>query len=332
MVKLAGKRHKSLVPGLRDAHLASVHLEIDRWVTKFVELFAKSKKLNKTEYPKIEIDTSWERPFHIKVYRMPLRKRQIVDREIDRMLEEDIIEPQESPWASPITLVPKPGGEIRFCIDYRRLNSISKRDLYPLPSIDDVFDSMTGAKIFSTLDLRSGYRQIPMDEASKEKTAFICHRGLYQFKCLPFGLMNGPAKFQRFMNKILVPYIGKFCCCYLEDIVVYSKTEDEHHGHLNEIFKTLREHTLTLKPSKCHLKLVEIKLLGYIINGDGKRSDPGGTRGVYTRLLAPPARGGRALGAAEGVLGVVVWGAVGAGAGSRGGGGREAPVGEYKHP
>ena len=133
VVKLAGKRHKSLVAGLRDAHLASVHLEIDRWVTKFPELFAKSKKLNKTESLKIEIDTGWERPFHIKAYHMPLRKRQIVDREIDRMLEEDIIEPSESPWASPITLVPKPGVKFAFVLttDVWILSVSAIRTLYP---------------------------------------------------------------------------------------------------------------------------------------------------------------------------------------------------------
>ena len=274
VVKLAGKKHQSGVAGLGDLHLASVHLEIDKWVTEFPELFDETCQLTKTDSLEIEVDTGYERPFHLKAYRMPLRKRQLVDEQLEKMLEDDIIEPSESPWASPITLVPKPGGGVRFCCDFRRLNSITKRNSYPLPSIDDIFDSMTGAKVFSTLDLRSGYWQIPMAEGSKEKSVFICHRGLYQFKRLPFGLTNGPAKFQRFMNKILAPYMGVFCCCYLDDIVVFSKTEDEHDLHLRKIFEVLREHNLKLKPSKCHLKLREIKLLGYIISDKGKRSDP----------------------------------------------------------
>ena len=252
----------------------SVQLEVDKWSQEFSTLFDDKCRLTTTNSFEADIWKINHHPLSSTAYRLPLRKRQVVKTELDKMLAEDIIEPSSSPWASPLVLVPKKNGEVRTCIDFRRVNAVTQRDAYPLPSIDDIFDSMNGAIIFSTLDLRSGYWQIPLVESCREKTAFICHRGLYQFKRLPFGLINAPAIFQRFMNKILAPYIGKFCCVYLDDIVIFSKTAEEHEGHLGKIFMVLQEHNLKLKPSKCHLQLPEIKLLGYVINKHGKKSDP----------------------------------------------------------
>ena len=134
------------------------------------------------------------------------------------MLAEDIIEVSDAPWSFPICLVPKPDGKWRFCVDYRKLNAITTRDSHPLPCIQDILDGMAGAKIFSTLDLRSGYWQIPMHKDSKDKTTFTCHRGIYRFKRLSFGLKNAPGVFQRFMNKIFAPFIGKFLYLYLDDL------------------------------------------------------------------------------------------------------------------
>ena len=273
-IRLLGKRHIACVPGSRDSEMASVQLVVDKWVKRFPELFNDQCKLTKTDSVEMDMEMQPHPPTYTTAYRMPLKKRQVVDREIDKMLEDDIIEPSSSPWASPLVLVPKKDGQVRTCVDYRKVNSLTQRDPYPLPSIDDIFDSMTGANVFSTLDLRSGYWQIPMAESSKDKTAFICHRGLYQFKRMPFGLRNAPAVFQRFMNKVLAPFLGRFCCVYLDDIVVFSKTQEEHEGHLQQIFTVLQEHNLKLKPGKCHLQLTRIKLLGYIISKDGKRSDP----------------------------------------------------------
>ena len=119
------------------------------------------------------------------------------------MLKAGIIRPSSSPWASPVTLVPKKDGTTRFCIDYRKLNAVTKKDRYPLPRIQDIFDQLEGAKIFTTLDLKSGYWQIPMHENSIEKTAFICHLGLFEFLMMPFGCANCPSKFQRALTKVL---------------------------------------------------------------------------------------------------------------------------------
>ena len=159
-------------------------------------------------------------------------------------------------------------------MDYRKLNAITKKDAHPLPNIQEIFDMMVGSKVFSTLDLRSGYHQMEMDEDSKEKTAFICHRGLYQYRRLPFGLTNVPSEFQRFMNKVLAPFLGKFVAVFIDDIVVYSMSKSKHEKHLMMVFNKLQEYNLTLKPSKCSLNLSEVKLLGYIIGEHGIRSNP----------------------------------------------------------
>ena len=222
-VLLLGKRHVSGEAGSTDLVIASVGLNIDKWAKEFPDLFDDKCHLTMINSHEADIGKINHHPVSSTAYRLPFRKREMVETELDQMLEDDIIEPSSSPWASPLVLVPKKDGSIRTCIDFRRINAITQRDAYPLPSIDDIFDSMNGATLFSTLDLRSGYWQIPLEESCREKTAFICHRGFYQFKRLPFGLMNAPAIFQRFLNKLLAPFLGKFCCVYLDDIVIFSK-------------------------------------------------------------------------------------------------------------
>ena len=215
------------------------------------------------------IDTGSEDPIRQRSYRLPFAKRQIVEDSVAEMLRDGVIRPSDSPWASPITLVGKRDGTTRFCVDYRKLNAITKKDAHPLPYIQDVFDQLAGATIFSTLDLRSGYWQVPMAEESIPKTAFTCHLGLFEFTRLPFGLTNAPAIFQRAMNKVLSGLIGRCCMVYIDDIVVYSKSEQEHAVHLAAVLKLLRNAGLQLKPSKCSFGLPEIELLGYKVSAEG---------------------------------------------------------------
>ena len=144
------------------------------------------------------------------------------------MLEQGIVEESSSPWASPIVLVAKPDGSTRFCVDYRRLNAITKVDEYPLPRVDECLDVLSGQKYFSTLDLATGYWQVKMGEESQEKTAFTTHNGLYEFTVMPFGLCNAPATFQRLMSKVLKGLINQQCMVYLDDILVMGKTFTEH--------------------------------------------------------------------------------------------------------
>ena len=159
-------------------------------------------------------------PISQKAFRTPLCKRRIVEDAVSEMLRDDIIVPSSSPWASPITLVPKKDSPTRFCIDYRRLNAETEKDQHPLPLIQNIFDQMGGSKICSTLDLMSGYWQLPVAPEDQPKTAFRCHLGLFECKRIPFGLCNAPAVFQRAMDKLLAGLIGVSVCVYLDDIII----------------------------------------------------------------------------------------------------------------
>ena len=144
------------------------------------------------------------------------------------MLNKGIIRESTSPWASPIVIVPKKNKKKRICIDYRKLNKVTEKDVYPLPVIDDILEMFDGAKWFSTLDLASGYWLVAVKEEDKKKTAFVTKHGLYEFNVMPFGLCNAPATFQRLRDKVLSRFIGKFLVVYLDDVTIYSQTFDEH--------------------------------------------------------------------------------------------------------
>ena len=213
-------------------------------------------------------------PVHTAPYRTSPKDRDIIQKEVERMLKENIIRPSRSPWASPVVLITKKDGTIRFCVDYRKLNLVTKRDVYPLPRIDDSLAALGGGRWFSTLDLTSGYWQIPVEEESKEKTAFISASGLYEFNVLPFGLSNSPSTFQRFLDIVLAGLKWKSLLVYLDDICIFSSDFEQHLKDLGEVFLRLREAKLKLKPSKCHLFQRQIKYLGHIVSSDGVMPDP----------------------------------------------------------
>ena len=190
------------------------------------------------------------------------------------MLQTGIISPSVSPWSFPVVLVRKPDNSMRFCVDYRRLNSITRKDNHPLPRISEALDALGGAKIFSTLDLRSGYWQLQMSDDSKEKTAFITHNGLYEFNRLPFGLCNSAATFQRAMTHILRGLEWDICLVYIDDLIIFSRSFDEHLLHLEQVFKRLREANVKLKPSKYHFVKPQVEYLGHIVSAEGLRPNP----------------------------------------------------------
>ena len=169
------------------------------------------------------------------------------------MLDNDVIQPSKSPWSSPVVLRHKKDGSIRFCIDYRDLNHVTKKDVYPLPRIDDALHALGRAKYFSTFDLASGYWQVPIDKKDREKTAFICHKGLYEFKVMPFGLCNAPGTFQRYMDLVFAGINWVSMLVYLDDIIVFSSSFEEHLIHLEKVFKRISNANLKLKASKCFL-------------------------------------------------------------------------------
>ncbi|XP_058603950.1 retrovirus-related Pol polyprotein from transposon 297 [Onychostoma macrolepis] len=185
------------------------------------------------------------------------------------MLAEGIIEPASGPWTAPIVIVQKPSGEPRFCVDYQGLNRLTVKDSYPLPRIDESLDFLARGNFVSTIDLARGYWQVAMEESSRPKTAFVSHRGLYQFRVLPFGLCNAPATFQRLMNTVLAGLIYKSCTVYLDDIVVASPTFQQHLRDLEEVLARLRSAGLSIKLDKCQFCRKELTFLGYRVTKEG---------------------------------------------------------------
>ena len=228
----------------------------------------------RTDWVKHEIHVDTDVPIKQAVRRSPIHLRDAAEQEVQKMLKDDVIEPSNSPWASPVVLVRKKDGSLRYCIDYRKLNAVTRKDSYPLPRIDDSLDTLKSAKYFSTLDLASGYWQIELTDEAKEKSAFCTTSGLYQFRVMPFGLTNAPATFQRLMERVLAGLQWKICLVYIDDIIIFSSTVDDHLQQLGEVFGRLKAAGLKLKPKKCHLFQRKVRYLGHIVSEDGIETDP----------------------------------------------------------
>ncbi|KRZ01755.1 Retrovirus-related Pol polyprotein from transposon, partial [Trichinella zimbabwensis] len=203
-----------------------------------------------------------------------------MDQLIREMLRSGVIEPASGPWSSPVVLVRKKDGSHRFCVDYRKLNAVTRIDAQPIPRIDDTLDALAGAQWFSTLDLASGYWQVEVAECDREKTAFSTPMGLFQFRVMPFGLCNAPATFQRLMETALRGLTWKACLVYLDDIIVFGKTEKEHLELLEEVLSRLRAVGLKVKPGKCQLMRRSVRYLGHIVTQHGIGTDPEKTAAV----------------------------------------------------
>ncbi|UYV83065.1 hypothetical protein LAZ67_22002076, partial [Cordylochernes scorpioides] len=222
---------------------------------------------------KHRIHTGDHPPIKQRPYRVSKREREIMQKEVDTMLERKVIQPSESPWSAPVVLVKKKDGTWRFCVDFRRLNHITKKDVYPLPRIDDVLDHLSSARYYSTMDLKTGYWQVEVDERDREKTAFVTPDGLYEFMVMPFGLCNAPATFERMMDNVLMGLKWNICLCYLDDIVVYSDTFEEHLERLSKVLSCLQQAGLTINPDKCLFGSTRIKILGHVVDKDGIQPD-----------------------------------------------------------
>jgi hypothetical protein len=194
--------------------------------------------------------------------------------QLEELLKKGYIRPSVSPWGAPVLFVKKKDGILRLCIDFRQLNKVTIKNKYPLPRIDDLFDQLKDAKIFSKIDLRSGYHQVRIKEEDINKTAFRTRYGHYEFTVVSFGLSNAPVVFMCLMNGVFQEYLDKFVIVFLDDIIIYYKSEEEHEHHLRMVFQVLREHQLYAKLSKCSFYQKQIHYLGHIISKDGIAVDP----------------------------------------------------------
>lgn len=245
---------------------------------EFPELFcARPGMVSETEH---RIETGDAAPIYRHPYPLSRDKADVVRRQVREMLDSGVIESSNSPWAAPVVLVPKKDGSSRFCVDYRLLNNVTREDRYPLPLIPVVLRNIGCAVVWSSLDLQSGYWQVKIAPEHRPKTAFITPEGLYQFRVMPFGLRNAPSSFQRMINRILRPVLGKTCECYLDDIVIYSPSLERHHEDVREVLGLLHRAGLTLKPEKCHFFQRELNFLGYHISGEGMRPQASKTQAV----------------------------------------------------
>ena len=261
---------------ITDSDLTEVEarVAIDRLHSVQSAFSAPGEPLGRTDRVRHKVDTGDVPPVKLPYRRLPIAKKSAMEEEVDSMLRENIIQPSESPWSSPVVMVTKKDGSCRFCIDYRKLNGVTRKNAYPLPRIDECLESLGGSKWFCTLDLQSGYWQIGMDPIDREKTAFATHMGLYEFNVMPFGLCNAPATFEAMMETMLRGLLWKKCLVYLDDIIVYGSTFKQCLSNLLDVLRKLQSYGLKLKPTKCKLFRKEVEYLGRIVSGHGIKADP----------------------------------------------------------
>jgi len=221
-----------------------------------------------------EIDTGDAEPIRQPPRRPPLSARQAEEDILNEMLQTGVIEPSNSPWSFPVCMVRKNDNSYRYCVDYRRMNSVIIKDAFPVPDVKDALDSLPGAKYFATIDLLPGYWQLGMIQRARERSAFCTRRGLYQFTRMPFGLSNAPASFCRLMQIILHDLLYVCCICYLDDIIVFGETPEQLIKNLDGVFTRLKEKGLKAKPSKCVLFRSPIDFLCHMVSADGIQPQP----------------------------------------------------------
>ena len=266
-------KSSNLVPGSTD------YIAACKVFNQFRSVFAaKGTILGKTHVVEHSINTGDAQPIKQPPRRLPLASRDHVNKLVQEMLDEGVIEPSKSPWASPVVLVPKKDGTTRFCIDYRKLNKVTKKDSYALPTVQALLDALEGSSWFCTLDLKSGYWQIKMKEEDKEKTAFAVDRqGLWQFKVMPFGLSNAPATFQRLMEAVIP---ADLALVYLDDVIIHGPDIQTVLSKLSQVLERFKKANLQVNAKKCSFFTQKVQYLGHIISADGIQTDPKKTDAV----------------------------------------------------
>ena len=213
-------------------------------------------------------------PISRRPYKMTQSELAELKLQLQDLLDKGFIRPSTSPWGCPALFVKKKDHGLRLCVDYRPLNAVTIKNKYPLPRIDLLFDQLARAKIFSKIDLRSGYHQVKIRTCDISKTAFSTRYGLYEYLVMSFGLTNAPAYFMYLMNSVFMPELDKFVVVFIDDILIYSQNEEEHEKHLRIVLQRLRDHQLNAKFSKCEFWLNTVKFLGHTISSEGISVDP----------------------------------------------------------
>ena len=220
------------------------------------------------------IDTGDTLPVRQRLYRVPPKRRKIIEDYVQELLAQGCIKPSSSDWATPVVIVNKKDGSPRFCLDYRKLNAVTRKDAFPLPRIDDALDQLAFKRYFCTFDLASGFYQLHMHPLDAHKTAFITHEGLYEWLILPMGLSNSPATFQHCMAQVLKGLIPDSCLAYLDEIIVFGDDFKDTMRNLRLVFDRLCQANLKLKPKKCRMFQSDVAYLGHIVSQAGIRTDP----------------------------------------------------------
>jgi len=269
--------HEPLSP--KDKHdLSNLSPAVADLIRKYPDVFPVKLSLPelRRDMPELIPLQPGAKPTNMPMFRYSPAEDEEIKKQIQLLLEQDLINPSTSPYGAPVLLVPKPDGTWRMCIDYRALNKITVKNSYPLPRIDDLLDKLQGAKFFSALDLMAGYHQLRLRESDIPKTAFKTTAGLFEYKVMTFGFTNAPSVFQQVMNKVFstAGILNHFVLVYMDDILIFSKSESEHIEHLETVFQVLQKEKLIAKFSKCQFFLPSLKYLGHIISAEGVGVDP----------------------------------------------------------
>lgn len=248
---------------------------VKKLILKYAHVFSESDTdIGYCTKIKHHIVTREEVPIAIPPRRIPIGIEDKVDKLVEDLLEKNIIRKSESPWNAPLVIITKANGDIRLCVDYRQLNLVTVRPIYPIPETGQLFDALSGAKIFSVLDLSNGYYNVEVNEADKEKTAFSTRRGQYEFNRMPFGLSSAPATFQRLMHLILQNENWEQCLIYLDDVLIFGNSYEQHLSRLEKVLARIEDSGVKLKPDKCNFLLKEVSYLGHKITEEGIKTDP----------------------------------------------------------
>ena len=263
----------------------TIQQQLDFQLKTFKDQFAKDETtIGTMPLTQMSIDTGDSGPISQKPYPIAMKHYQWVKEEINKLLEAGVIRNSHSSWSAPIIVVPKGDGGKRLVIDYRALNKVTRKFVWPMPKVEDIFSQLNGAKYFSTLDLRAGYHHIGLTTDSIPKTAFTSPFGKYEYVKVPFGLAQAPAYFQELMTGVLKDL--PFAMAYLDDIIIYSSTAEEHLEHIRTVFEKLPDAKLSMKLSKCHFLAKEIQYLGHILGKEGIKPVPAKTEAI--RIMHPP--------------------------------------------